>query len=40
MQKICKESKNMLRVRLRENAQEISKSQYGRHVLLQVDKLK
>ena len=36
IQKISLQSRNALKARLKENSQEISKSQYGRHVLLQV----
>lgn len=36
IQKISLQSRNVLKARLKENSQEISKSQYGRHVLLQV----
>ena len=38
MGKTSLENKNVLRGLLKENAPEISKSQYGRHVLLQVEK--
>ena len=40
VQKISQQSKINLRTKLKENSQEISKSQYGRHVLLQVEKVK
>lgn len=36
MQKISALSRNNLKAKLKENSQEISKSQYGRHVLLQL----
>ena len=38
MTKTILDKKNVLRGMLRDNAPEISKSQYGRHVLLQVEK--
>ena len=40
IQKISPQSKSTLRGKLKENSQEISKSQYGKHVLVQVEKLK
>lgn len=32
------EKKALLRAKLKESCQEISKSQYGRHVLMQMDR--
>lgn len=40
IQKISSASRQALKAKLKENSQEINKSQYGRHVLLQFDKLK
>lgn len=40
LQMIATSSRNALKARLKENSQEISKSQYGRHVLLQLHKVK
>jgi len=40
LDKVCKEKKLKIKPILKENTPEISKSQYGRHVLMQLDKVK
>ena len=40
IQKISAQSRLSLKTKIKENSQEISKSQYGRHVLMQLEKIK
>ncbi len=39
-EKVTKEKKLAIKSILKENTAEISKSQYGRHVLMQLDKMR
>jgi hypothetical protein len=40
IEKMSREKKLVLKAKLKENQQEISKSQCGRHVLMQLEKYK
>lgn len=40
LDKVCKDKKLKIKSILKENAPEISKSQYGRHVLMLLDKVR